>query len=70
VIAVSSEMMSGYDVLPCSKRRLSKSQAADRLSVLLSNPDPKRQEQRMYYCWQCEAWHLTSQGLTEDPIRG
>lgn len=27
-----------------------------------------RQEKRVYFCWQCQAWHLSSLGLT-DPSR-
>lgn len=47
----------------CGKPRFTKSEAAGHLKQALA--DPKRREQRVYFCWQCQVWHLTSQTLTE-----
>ena len=45
----------------CFKRKLrSRMAALKALNTFMESDDEKRHEQRIYFCRECRAWHLTS----------
>lgn len=53
----------------CKKVQFSKKEAQTALNERLHKGKKWSREKRIYYCGECNAWHLTSKKEYEEPIK-